>query len=82
MLFQLFFNGGDKVFAGFLIGAVSVIVIFSMFEVMAGVDEPSDKWCQIFGISMVWLAAIGIIFCFVFPAETSEVVSYSAASIK
>lgn len=71
--------------AGFLLGAISVFMIFVMFEIMNKDNlesDTSDKWCQIFGMSLIWLLAIGLIVVFTSPSETVTAISYSGAGIK
>lgn len=73
--------------AGFLLGAISVFMMFTMFEIIGNENseyDNIDKWGQIFGMSMIWLLFIGLILAFAVPADSAAVASinYSGAGIK
>lgn len=73
---------------GFLLGAVSMFMVFRMFETMNRDSREYsnvDKWAEIFGMCMIWLLAIGVVLLISTPSDTATVTAttnYSAAGIK
>ena len=61
--------------------------VFVMFEIISKEDtiedSRTDKWGQIFGMALVWMLFVGLIFAFTSPAGTTvTAVTYSGAGIK
>ena len=78
---------------GFLLGAMSMFMVFRMFEIVNRDSRDcsnGDKVAEIFGMCMVWVLGIGLIFLFTVPTVSAEAnnadiitsVTYSAGSIK
>lgn len=63
-----------------------MFMIFRMFEIVNRDSREcsnSDKLAEIFGMSMIWLLAIGLILMFTLPVDAATTVAdYSAAGIK
>lgn len=72
---------------GFLLGAVSMFMVFRMFETMNRDSREYsnvDKWAEVFGMCMIWLLAIGLVLLLSTPSEPATItaMTYSAGGIK